>query len=178
MAKLKIHLYGSPALRMQAQPVEEITDEIRQLVADMTETMDAVDGIGLAATQVGRTEAIFLTRVPDQTADGDRIRGELKVYINPRIISHSDDGYYWSEGCLSLPGIYPDVPRPAKITIEAMDLDGNVFTRELEDFLACNFCHENDHLHGVLTIDRVDEKTKKKLKPKLKAIKQKYRDGG
>ncbi len=171
---LKIYYYGDPILRVRGEPITEITDEIRQLAADMIETMDKNDGIGLAAPQVGRSLRMFVLRNYIYQEDGHWTLSEPKVYINPKLHSPSEQIVTDVEGCLSLPGLRLDVERPEKITVEAMDLDGNVFVEELEGYNARVRMHENDHINGTLFIDRVDASTRKKIDPMLKAIKKKY----
>lgn len=171
---LKIYYYGDPILRKHCEPITEITDEIRKLASDMIETMDKNDGIGLAAPQVGRTLRMFVLRNYIYQEDGHWTLSEPKVYINPKLSSPSDHTISDVEGCLSLPGLRLDVDRPGKVTIEAMDLDGNVFVEGLEGYNARVRMHENDHINGVLFIDRVDVNTRKKIDPILKAIKKKY----
>ena len=100
--------------------------------------------------------------------------GDPIVYINPKIHSPSDEEIEDIEGCLSIPGLRLDVYRPEIISIEAMDLNGNIFHEELEGYNARTRMHENDHINGVLYIDRVSPAVKKKIEPTLKEIKKKY----
>ena len=163
--------YGNPLLRQKAEVVQEITEEIRLLVRDMIETMH-VDGrgIGLAAPQIGCLLRIFVTCVPIQQQDGSWKQGVDRVYINPEILSHSEEKETRKEGCLSIPEIRIAVARPARITIRATALDGSSFTEELEALFACNFMHENDHLNGVLIVDHANHNDKKRLAPKLRQL--------
>jgi len=172
--KLPIAYYGSSSLRKKTKKVLEITEDTQKLIDDMIETMCSLDGLGIAAPQVFREEAIFITRVPEQLPDGKWVDGKIRAYINPKILSYSAEVQQWEEGCLSIPGLYLMVPRPSRILVEAMDRNGNVFQEELQGFFACNFCHENDHLNGVLHIDRTDPETKNRIKSELKKIKEKY----
>ena len=166
--------YGNAVLRQKAETIEKIDDEVRALAQDLIDTMEAANGIGLAAPQIGVLKRIFVAKPPIEASDGKWQDGPTTVYINPKIISHSDEELLWEEGCLSIPGLYQHVSRPQKIVIEAMDLEGKTFTKELENFPACNFLHENDHINGVLFIDRLDKKTKNEIKPILQKIKKKY----
>jgi peptide deformylase len=161
-------LYGTKLLREKCLPVEEINDDIKKLVADMIETMDASRGIGLAAPQIGEKLSIFVLR--DLLADGESLSDEVRVYINPKISSPSKQMVSETEGCLSIPGIREEVKRPLSILIEATDLDGNRFKEELSGFNARIRMHENDHLNGVLFIDRLDLRRRKKLDPILKKM--------
>ncbi|MDP1836090.1 MAG: peptide deformylase [Chlamydiales bacterium] len=169
--KLPLHYYGSKILRMKAAPITEITPEIRQLAYDMIETMNSMKAIGLAANQVGQLVTIFVSTVEP---DGSSQFGPNRIYINPRIVWYSSEKQYEQEGCMSIPKTYVYVERPMKMGIEAQDLDGNTFELELEGLGASNFCHENDHLNGVLHIDRIDPKQRREIEAKLKAIKKAY----
>jgi peptide deformylase len=171
---LPIYYYGHPILRKRCAPVGQITDEIRKMAQDMIETMDKNNGVGLAAPQVGHSIRLFVLRNYLFTEDGHWTLSEPKVYINPKLSSPGDELVCDTEGCLSLPGIRLEVERPNSITIEATDLDGKVFVEELEGYNARVRMHENDHINGVLFIDRIDVHTRKKLDPLLKEIKKKY----
>jgi peptide deformylase len=171
---LQIYYYGHPILRKRCEPVKEITDEIRKLAHDMIETMDKNDGIGLAAPQVGHSIRMFVLRNYIFTDEGHWTLSEPKVYINPKLTNPSEHLIADTEGCLSLPGLRLHVNRPEKITIEAMGLDGKIFVEELEGYNARVRMHENDHINGVLFIDRVPISVRKKIDPALKEIKKKY----
>src|ERR687890_218782 len=119
MSLLQLHLLGSPVLRQHSQPVEVLDDEVRRLIADMFETMDAAKGIGLAANQVGVARRVAVVDVDD-----DRF-----ALINPRIVE-TEGRATAEEGCLSIPEIYADVARPDRIVVEALDAEGNPFRKE------------------------------------------------
>lgn len=172
--KLPIAYYGDPILRKKAAPITEITDEIRQLVPDMLETMEANDGCGLAAPQIHKSIALFITSVPRYDKDDNLIPGPLRVFINPKITGYSQEVWSLDEGCISIPKLRAEVVRPLKITIEATDLEGNVFTEEFVHFEARLFMHENDHLNGVLYIDRLSPRERKEIERDLREIKKKY----
>lgn len=169
--KLPLHYYGSKILRTKAEPITEITSQIRQLAYDMIESMHAYHAVGLAGCQVGQPVALFVTCIEP---DGSSREGVNRIYINPKILWYSSEKQYESEGCMSIPKCYVYVERPLRVGVEAQDLDGKVFQLELEGLGASNFCHENDHLNGVLHIDRIDPKQRKTIEAKLKAIKQTY----
>jgi peptide deformylase len=139
---LPLRVLGDPVLREETKPVTAITDDLRQLIDAMFETMYAAKGIGLAAPQVGRTERLAIVDVKDDAI----------VLINPQILSSSGSEKD-EEGCLSIPDIYGDVERPSEIRMRAMDRDGNVFERDATGLLARCVQHEIDHLHGKLFID-------------------------
>lgn len=172
--RLPIRYYGDPILRKRAEPIQEITEEIRQLVKDMIDTIDLGNGIGLAAPQVGLSIRLFILRNYIISEDGRWSVSEPKVFINPKISSPSQEMVVEDEGCLSLPGIRENVIRPFRITIEATDLDENLFTEEVEGINARVRMHENDHINGVLFIDRLDTRTRNKIDADLRAIKKKY----
>lgn len=166
--------YGDPVLREKAKPVEEITDEIRELCHNMIETMLHYNGIGLAATQVGYLWRIFVSNVEFEDENGELHLGEPKVYINPVLTNPSETLVERSEGCLSIPKLYAAVTRPLKIELEALDIDGKPFREECYGYQARNRMHENDHLNGVLFIDRIKGKRRNELDAPLRRIKQQY----
>lgn len=176
---LKLAYYGELILRKKGEPVKEINEEIRQLVADMLETMHAKNGLGLAAPQVYRSLSLFVTCVPKYAEESDEddartLQGVERVFINPKILSYSEESINLSEGCLSIPQLYGYVTRPLKIIVEAMDLEGKTFTQEFVNYEARCIMHENDHINGKLFIDRLDSKERQALEPKLREIKKKY----
>lgn len=174
MKKLKLHYYGQPELRLKAEPVEEINDEIRDIIHSMIACMHEHNGIGLAAPQVGISKRIFIQSVRGIDENGYPIYGAPKVYINPKISIIGDEEWTDSEGCLSLPKIYEDVTRPYKVRVEALNELGEFFTEDLEGWMARPVLHENDHLNGVLFIDRIHPQRKKALAHQLKKIKKKF----
>jgi peptide deformylase len=139
---LDIWILDAPILRQDTTVVTEITDAHRRLIDDMFETMYAARGIGLAATQVGRTERICVV-------DVDKARYAL---VNPEIVA-SDGEQTGEEGCLSIPEIYGDVTRAQHAVVRALDRDGNAIEIDATDLLARCLQHEIDHLHGRLFID-------------------------
>lgn len=146
MALRTIREYGDDVLVKNCKEVKEITPRIRELVADMFETMYEANGVGLAAPQVGILKRIF---VVDCTGE------DPMVFINPEILETSGEqtGY---EGCLSVPGKSGIVTRPNYVKAKAMDLDGNEFIVEGEELLARAILHENDHLNGQMYVDKVE----------------------
>lgn len=172
---LKLAYYGDPILRQKALRIESIDDEIKQLIEDMVETMFAQNGIGLAAPQVHRSLALFITSIPDYHEDGSYTDGPIEVYINPRLISYSTQEEIHSEGCLSIPKLYGEVCRPNHIVIEAMNQNGIVIRKELSGLEARCCLHENDHLNGVLFIDRIRGKERQQMEGALRQIKSRYK---
>lgn len=171
-----LEYYDSPILRKVAAPIDEITDELRQLVLDMSETMAFYKGVGLAAPQVGQSISLFIMGVEKELEDGELVFCDFpKVFINPVITQKSEQLVYGNEGCLSIPGLRGEVARPDKITVTAKNLDGQPFSMALEGFLARIVMHETDHLHGVLYIDRMSDKDKtRQFKNNLEKIRRKY----
>jgi peptide deformylase len=139
---LDIRVLGDPILRAETTPVAEITDEIRRLVHDMFDTMRAAKGIGLAAPQVGRSEQLAVVEVEQNPI----------VIINPEVI-YAEGKAKAEEGCLSIPDIYGDVERPAKVRVRALDIEGRAFEVDADELFARCLQHEIDHLHGKLFID-------------------------
>lgn len=170
---LDIVTYPDPRLKQACEPVQGITEEIRQLAADMLETMYAAPGVGLAAPQVGHNIRMLVM----DPAGKDEAK-QPRVLINPQLILSGEDVLSEQEGCLSVPLNYrADVIRKSRVTLKATDLDGNLIEEDLEGFPAIVIQHEVDHLDGVLFIDRIsrlrralyDSKVKKWLKRKTAA---------
>jgi len=162
MAILEIKEYGEPVLREKALPVKEITPEILNLIKDMAETMYTASGVGLAALQVGVPKRIILV---DGEEDG------LIVLINPMIIK-SEGEVVAEEGCLSVPDIYSQVKRSSKVTIKALNENGDPIEITEEGLIARALQHEIDHLDGILFIDRIGRMERQILLNKLKKKKQ------
>jgi len=147
-AQLRILHFPAPVLRERAAPIEKIDHAIKDLAQRMIELMDEVDGLGLAAPQVGVPVRMFVAQVK---ADEEPVR----VYINPVLSEFIEEIEAREEGCLSLPGINVTVRRPIGATITATDLDGKQFTLTSSGLLARVWQHEFDHLDGVLIIDKM-----------------------
>jgi len=158
MAMLEIKEYGEPVLREKALPVKEITPEILNFIKDMAETMYADSGVGLAAPQVGVSKRIIIV---DGEEDG------LIVLINP-IIVKSEGEVVGEEGCLSIPGIYSQVKRSSKVTVKALNENGDSIEITKEGLTARALQHETDHLNGILFIDRIGRLKRTILLKKLK----------
>lgn len=144
MAKRKIVTGNDPALRAKCAPVAEITPKIRELLDDMLETMHDADGVGLAGPQVGVLRRVIVV---------ETVPGEPYLLVNP-VITASSGTQEGNEGCLSIPGESGWVERPLNVTVEALDLDGKPVKIEASEFLARAFCHEIDHLDGILYTDK------------------------
>lgn len=145
---LEIVTHGHPALRRRADPIPEVTPEVRRLADEMLHLMKQREGIGLAANQVDRPLRVFVTRAPD-----DRER----VFINPELVRTGIDTASGEEGCLSIPGPRAEVERAAEVRVQARNLRGRRFTLDAHGMLARVIQHELDHLNGVLFIDHLSE---------------------
>ncbi|MGB0768438.1 MAG: peptide deformylase [Phycisphaeraceae bacterium] len=146
--QLAIVSYPDPVLRIRAEPIAVIDDEIRTIASRMLELMHAAPGVGLAAPQVGLPLRLFVAN-PTGEPEDDR------VYINPELIDPQPGKAARDEGCLSLPNITVEVHRPEGITIRARNLDGDPFEETADGLLARIWQHEYDHLDGVLIIDKM-----------------------
>lgn len=164
MADLKIVKYGSDVLRKVAEPVEEITDEIRQLARDMLEIMYDSDGVGLAAPQIGVSKRIIIVDVEPHDPSKDPI-----ALINPEIVDRQGQEST-EEGCLSVPDIKGEVKRAERVTVEGLDLGGNKVRIEATELLARALQHEIDHLNGVLFIDHLSRLRHRLMKKQLQEI--------
>ena len=142
MSLLDIHVLGSPVLRKETQPVTTFDESLRTLIDDMFETMYAAKGIGLAAPQVGRLERVAVVDIDERPL----------VIVNPEIVE-AEGTVKGEEGCLSIPEIYADVERSARVVVNALDREGHPITIEGRELLSRCLQHEIDHLHGKLFID-------------------------
>ncbi len=165
MAARPIVIYGDPVLREKAEPVGEVNQEVKDLVSDMVDTLKKAQGLGLAAPQIGVPKRIFIV---DLSAID--INGSLKVFIDPEIVDTGDEQSEYEEGCLSFPGLYQKIARPATVRVRATDLDGNQFELEADGMLARAVLHEYDHLEGILFIDRMSPLTRTMLKGRLRKL--------
>jgi peptide deformylase len=170
----QIHYYGDPVLRKRAKEVTVFDDELKQFIETLTRTVYSNPAAGLAAPQVGKSLRIFARRNCIIYEDGNIKYTDVQIFINPRVTVLSNELQEEDEACLSLPGIRESVARPMHIRIEALDANGEPFTEELEGYRARVVMHENDHINGVLFIDRIDPKARKRIEPLLRSIKQKY----
>lgn len=160
MALLPILQYPDPRLHKVAKPVAKVTEATRRLIRDMGETMYAAPGIGLAATQVDTHERIIVMDVSEA-------RDDLRVFINPELIEQSGEEIS-EEGCLSVPGIYEKVKRSERITVRALNEQGEPFTLEADGLLAVCIQHEMDHLQGRVFVELLSHLKQTRIRAKLK----------
>ncbi len=161
-----------PRLKAVSEPVARVDDSIRKLVADMLESMYAANGIGLAAVQVGVPKRVLVMDLAQQEG-----KKEPHAFINPKIVWASDEMVTTEEGCLSVPEIWDDVKRPARIRAEYLDERGHKQVLEADGLLACCLQHEMDHLDGVLFIDHLSRLKRSMALKKLTKAK-KLKDAG
>lgn len=151
--------YGNPVLRTKSTPVKKVTDELRTLADRMLGLMYSAEGIGLAAEQIGRTEALFVLDIPpraDQDEQGRPLNPGVTMPLaifNPEIIGASEETEDYEEGCLSFPGVQVTVTRPKEVVLRYLDRNGKEQTLNAKGLLARAIQHENDHLNGVLLVD-------------------------
>lgn len=160
---LKIRKYGDTVLREKSTAVEKIDDEILNLLNDMVETMQNADGVGLAAPQVGVNKTLFILGIGD---------GKIRKVINPEFLEFSKEIVENEEGCLSIPGIYKKVSRPAYVKIKYTNEMGETVVEEGTELLARAFQHEYDHLQGELFVDKVSPVAKRLIAQKLSKLKK------
>ena len=160
MAVLDILEFPDPRLRTVAREVTQVTEQTRALIDDMFETMYAAPGIGLAASQVDVHQRLLVIDVSEEHNDP-------MVFINPKVtVLDSELGEY-DEGCLSIPGFYETVNRPRRVSVTALDRDGEEFTMEIEGLLAICLQHEIDHLDGKLFVDYISPLKRQRIRKKL-----------
>jgi peptide deformylase len=163
VALLDIHVLGAPILRQETLPVTEVTDELRRLADDMFETMHAAKGIGLAAPQVGRRERLFVAEVDERPI----------VMINPEIVV-AEGTAKGEEGCLSIPEVYGDVERAARVVMRGLGRDGRDVEVDATELLARCLQHELDHLNGRMFIDYLSMFKRRSAMQKWEREKAKY----
>ena len=163
MAIRPILIAPDPRLKVVSTPVEKVDAEIRKLAEDMADSMYAAEGIGLAAVQIGVAKRVIVMDLDQK--DGKK---DWRVFINPKITWASEEMATFEEGCLSVPEIWDDVERPARIKAEYLDLDGKKVELEADGMLATCLQHEMDHLNGVLFIDHLSRLKRSMVIKKLK----------
>ncbi|MFL6676657.1 MAG: peptide deformylase [Massilia sp.] len=160
MAILNILRYPDARLHKVARPVTDFGERIQRLVADMADTMYDAPGVGLAASQVDVHERLVVIDISETHDD-------LKVFINPEITWASEEKQVYDEGCLSVPGIYDGVERPARVKVRALDQHGQPFELEADGLLAVCIQHEMDHLMGKVFVEYLSPLKRNRIKAKL-----------
>ncbi len=164
MALRHVRMYGDPVLRQKALEILEVDDTVRELIADMRETMHAYNGVGLAGNQVGVLQRVLVVNVP--LPEGPRVEYAL---INP-VLDQRAGTESGEEGCLSIPGIYEDVKRAERVRVRALDESGGRVEFIAEGYVARALQHEVDHLDGVLFVDRLSPLKRQFLRGSLEAL--------
>ncbi|MGV3742100.1 MAG: peptide deformylase [Burkholderiaceae bacterium] len=168
MSQLNILRYPDPRLHKVAKPVTAFDARLKQLIADMAETMYAAPGIGLAATQIDVHEQIIVIDISDAHDD-------LRVLINPEVVWASEEKQVYDEGCLSVPGIYDGVERPARVKVRALDADGKPFELDAEGLMAVCVQHEMDHLKGKVFVEYLSPLKRNRIKTKLQKEEREFK---
>jgi peptide deformylase len=172
MTVLTILEVPDPGLRAVAKPVDTIDDGVRATIADMLETMYDARGIGLAATQVGIERRIFVMDLQEpEEEEGEPVRRPM-AFINPEILSVSEETSTYNEGCLSIPEQYAEVERPTRCRVKWQDADGKAHEEELDGLMATCVQHEIDHLNGVLFTDHISKLKRDMLMKKLAKLRK------
>jgi len=164
----EIRLLGDPVLRQRAELIAAIDDAVRNLARDLEETLAKADGVGLAAPQIGVARRILIV-APPPANEGDPPPPH-RFYLNPEVVERFGSPAAAEEGCLSIPGIFEVVKRPARVRIRALDLEGREVDEIVEGIHARILQHEIDHLDGILFIDRIGPMRRALLKKKLRSF--------
>lgn len=186
MAILPILEVPDPRLKQVSVPVDNFDDQLKILVADMFETMYDAPGIGLAAIQVGIPLRVLVIDLQPEDPDAEPepcnhdghhhhhqpTKKEPRIFINPEILDPSEEYSVYQEGCLSVPDIYADVERPARIRARWQDLDGNFHEEAMEGLMATCLQHEIDHLEGVVFIDHLSRLKRQMALKKLEKLRK------
>jgi peptide deformylase len=166
MAIRDIIILPDKQLRLISTKIEKVTPEIRRLADDMFETMYAAPGIGLAAIQVAEPVRLITMDLAKKNEEGE-VNPQPRVFINPEILSSSEEVSVYEEGCLSIPEFYEEVERPAKVRVRFTDLDGKVHEEDAEGLFSTCIQHEIDHLNGVLFIDYLSKLKRDRVQKKF-----------
>lgn len=170
---LPIYIYGQPVLRKESEDIATDYPNLKELLANMFETMEEANGVGLAAPQIGLNIRVVVIDLDVLSEDFPEYKGFKKGFINPHIIEYDDtDTVSLEEGCLSLPGISEKVTRPTRIHVQYLDEDLQPHDEWVEGYLARVMQHEFDHLEGTMFIDRISPLRKQLIKSKLRSLLQ------
>ncbi|ESQ83439.1 peptide deformylase [Asticcacaulis sp. AC466] len=172
MAIREILTVPNPVLKQVSKPVAVVDDALRALMDDMLETMYDAPGIGLAAIQIGepvRVIVMDLQEKPEDDPEGEAVK-KPRYFVNPEIVWKSDDTAPYEEGCLSVPEIYDEVQRPARVKLRYLDYNGNPVEEDAEGLFAVCIQHEMDHLEGVLFIDHLSKLKRDRAVTKVKKL--------
>ncbi|MBP2159521.1 MULTISPECIES: peptide deformylase [Asticcacaulis] len=174
MAIREILTVPHPVLKQVSKPVDVVTDDLRRLMDDMLETMYDAPGIGLAAVQIGEPIRVIVMDLQEKPADdpeGEAIK-KPRYFVNPEIVWKSEELAPYEEGCLSVPEVYDEVQRPARVRLKYLDYNGNEVEEEADGLFAVCIQHEMDHLEGVLFIDHLSKLKRDRAVTKVKKLKK------
>ena len=166
MAIREIIILPDKQLRLVSKKIEKVTPQIRQLADDMFETMYDAPGIGLAAIQVAEPVRLITMDLAKKNEEGE-VNPQPRVFINPEILSSSEEVSVYEEGCLSIPEYYEEIERPTKVRVRFTDLDGKVHEEDAEGLFATCIQHEIDHLNGILFIDYLSKLKRDRVQKKF-----------
>ncbi len=175
MAIREILTVPNPVLKQVSTPVSEVTDDLRRLMDDMLETMYDAPGIGLAAVQIGEPVRIIVMDLQEKPEGAEPDAEGVKApryFVNPEIVWKSEDLAPYEEGCLSVPEVYDEVQRPARVRLRYLDYNGNAVEEEADGLFATCIQHEMDHLEGVLFIDHLSKLKRDRAVSKVKKLKR------
>ncbi len=167
---LPIYVYGQPVLRKVAEDIKSDYPNLKELIANMFETMDNAEGVGLAAPQIGLPIRVVVINLDVLSDEFPELKGFRKTFINPHILEVSGEMEDMEEGCLSLPGIHENVKRAGKIHVQYLDEDMQPHDEIVEGYLARVMQHEFDHLDGKMFIDHISMMRKQMIRGKLSAM--------
>lgn len=167
---LPVVAYGHPLLRRISQDIGKDFPELKELIADMFDTMYSSNGVGLAAPQINRSIRLFIIDATPFAEDNPHTDGFKKVFINARIIEEKGEEWTFNEGCLSIPEIREDVIRPSEIRIQYFDENYSFFDETYNGIIARIIQHEYDHLEGIMFVDKIPSIRKVLLRKKLSDI--------
>jgi peptide deformylase len=163
-----IVIYGDPVLKKPAKTIEKDYPDLHKLIADMFETMEKANGVGLAAPQIGKSIRMFI--VDATQMDNEETKDFKKVFINPEILEESEEEWKYEEGCLSIPGLREKVERPEEVHVRYQDENFAEHEETLSGVQARIFQHEYDHIEGILFTEKLSAFKKSLIKGRLNAI--------
>ena len=169
---LPIYAYGQPVLKKVAEPIDQDYPGLSQLIADMWETMEEANGVGLAAPQIGKSIRLFVVDSASMQPEGEEDQGIRQVFLNAEILEEAGDDCSYSEGCLSIPDVSGDVDRPEEITLSYQDENFVQHTRTFTGMNARVIQHEYDHIDGILFTELLSPLKKRLVKRRLEKIRK------
>ena len=167
---LPMYIFGQPVLRKHAEDIPTDYPNLKELIANMFETLKEAEGVGLAAPQIGLPIRVVVVDLDCISDDEPQYKGYLRAFINGHIVEESDEMSDFEEGCLSVPGIHEKVRRPSRVRIQYLDADLQPHDEWLEGFEARVIQHEFDHLEGKMFVDHLSPLRKQLIKKKLVAM--------